>query len=216
MKRIYEKANIFVAIMLVGFTLGFASCSDDDDAKTLSPKVMIGAYEGYMITTAVAPENEDEAGEDPSGIKVSANVKDNAICINNLPIKDIVLSIVGDEDAAEQIAQNVGDVEYNIGYNPQVSADGESIVFAFDAEPEPLKMSMIFPSAIEGEEPQSIAIEVTIEANNSGIYYTADGNMKFELVATKVLVGTDEEMTEMGNFEATTFVFDLFQNRIYE
>lgn len=76
-------------------------------------------------------------------------------------------------------------------------------------------MKMTIPSANEGEEPHSIAIEVVIEVNNAGIYTVEDGNLKFELVATKVLVGSGEEMTEMGNFAPTTFAFNLFKSPIY-
>ncbi len=210
MKRLFESANVFVAMMLLGFSFCFASCSDDDDEPKVSPEVMLGEYYGTMSASSVAPESETE---EPSGVKVTAKLDGTSVCFDNLPVKDIVLSIVGDEAAADQIMEALGNVEYKIAYNPVVNADGNIISLAFNAEP--LKMSMTIPSAIEGEEALTINIEVAIDAKSIGIYTVDDGNLKFELVATKVLVGSGEEMTEMDNFAPTTFAFDLFQNRIY-
>ena len=66
MKKIFSLTNVFVAVMMLGCTLGFSSCSDDDDSPEfttdpveITTKTMYGSYQGKMTTTAI--EAQDDA-----------------------------------------------------------------------------------------------------------------------------------------------------------
>ena len=67
--------------------------------------------------------------------------------ISDFPVKDIVTSIVGDADAAEAIVEQLGPVNYSIGYEPTVSEAGDCISLAFNAEP--LEISCPPPSSAQ-------------------------------------------------------------------
>ena len=71
------------------------------------------------MTTESAPviptENAGES-EEPVGIEVNAEVKDNEIAINKFPVDDLIKSIIEDPDQAEIIIKAIGDINYKIPY----------------------------------------------------------------------------------------------------
>ena len=176
----------------------------------MTTDAVYGEYTGTMTTYTVTTQAEGEE-EAPVGTEVEATVADDTICVNSFPIRDIVLSVVGDEALADQIVEAVGDVDYKIGYKPALAAEQDSISLALN--PEPLKLSVVLPSDSE-EEAAPLAIEVKVETDADGSYAVENGKLIFRIAATEVLIGEGEEQAALPNFTATTFDFDMDQSKV--
>ena len=219
MKKFIRPIQFFAAILLLGCSFTMVSCDNDDENAPVIPDevttdVMYGDYEGKMIVSSVNPnENGDSSEEenDTTGVDISASVKNDTIYFEDYPIKDIVLSIVKDEDTANKIVEAVGKVNYKIGYEPKLTSAKDSITC--NLEPEPLKLSVTIPSSTE-EEPQALQIEVKVEANNNAMYAVEKGNLKFDIHATEVLLGEGEEQIPLDNFEPISMGIEMNQKKV--
>lgn len=215
MKRFLKPTGLFVSMLLVGFSLGTVSCSDDDDNDSgdiITTEAVRGEYTGKMQSwSAVAGIGEDTAddGEQPAGVDVAASVDADSVLIQDFPIKDIVLSIVGDETVAYGIVESVGQVDYRMAYTPALSVAKDSISMELKAEP--LKLNVSIPSTTEGES-TPLVVEVDVEVGSVGKYSVETGNLKFSFAATKVKLGEGDGQTELPSFNATTFDFDMNKN----
>lgn len=208
--------RLFVSMFLLGCSFSFVACSDDENTPKLpdeiTTKTMFGDYTGKMIADNIAPSEGEDTGEGeetPTGVDVSAKVNNDTVYFEQFPIKDIVLTIVKDETLADKIVEAVGDVSYKVGYKPTLTTDKDSINFVLD--PKPLKLSVAIPSDTEGEEPQTLLIEVKVEAGQVAGYAVESKNMKFQFAATEVLLGEGEEQAPLPDFNSTTFNFDMNQ-----
>lgn len=216
MKKTIKTVRFFASLLMLGCALGFTACSDDDENTPQAPDTTVttdavyGEYTGTMTTYTFTTQAEGEE-EAPVGTEVEATVADDTICVNSFPIRDIVLSVVGDEALADQIVEAVGDVDYKIGYKPTLAAEQDSISLALN--PEPLKLSVVLPSDSE-EEATPLAIEVKVETDADGSYAVESGDLKFRFAATEVLIGEGEGQTALPNFTATTFDFDMDQSKV--
>ena len=160
-----------------------------------------------------AHEGEDENGETEPGTDVSATIVNNTVHFEKFPIKDIVLSIVKDENLANQIVEAVGDVNYDVEYVPALTAAKDSIMM--NLNPEPLRLTVTMPAENEGEEAQSLVVEVQVAAGEKKAGYAIEnGNLKFYIDVTKVMLGEDEDRQEFTGFVPTSLHFDMNQNRI--
>lgn len=215
MKRFLKPTSLFVSMLLVGFSLSTVSCSDDDDNNSgdiVTTEAVRGEYTGKMQSwSAVAGSGEDTAddGEQPAGVDVTASVDADSVLIQDFPIKDIVLSIVGDETVADGIVEAVGQVDYRMAYTPALSVAKDSISMELKAEP--LKLNVSIPSTSEGES-TPLVVEVEIEVGSVGKYSVETGNLKFSFAATKVKLGEGDGQTELPSFNSTTFDFDMNKN----
>lgn len=211
MKKTFRPATLFVSLMIMGSTLGLTSCSDDDDVVDnpieVTTKTMYGDYEGKMTTMASTLSKSEEL----VGVNVKANVDNDTVCIKNFPIKDVVMSIVGDEAVADDIVALVGDIDYKIGYKPALSSAKDFILMVM--EPEPLKINLKMPTQ-EGEEAQTMAIEVKVTASDNAEYGVEESKLKFDITATEVMLGEGEEQVALPGFNPTTFSFELNQNKV--
>lgn len=137
MEKQFKAKMLFASLFMLGCTMTFVSCSDDDDNNTPPTEVtaasVYGDYTGTMTTATVSPTdyNGTEEGEQ-TGTAVSAKVEGDTIYFDNFPIKDIVMSVVGDETTADQIVEAVGNVSYKIGYTPTVNEAKDSVMLALD------------------------------------------------------------------------------------
>ena len=211
MKKNFSLTKMFVAVMMLGCTMGFSSCSDDDDAPKnpteITTKTMYGSYQGKMLTTAVEAQDDTE-----KGVEIKATVVNDSVCFESFPVKDLIVSILGDEEAADNIISALGDVSYKIAYTPTLTPAKDFINMAFKAEP--LKLVLAMPSANEGEEAQALNIEVEIEVAEDGKYTVDGGNLAFAISATKVFLGEGESKVEFAGFAPTQFAFNLNQNQV--
>ena len=213
MKRVFKPVKWIFPMLMFGCAFAFTACSDDDENTPVVPdevttEAMYGDYTGKMLTLA-ASSTADEGEDTPEGVDVSAKVDNDTVYLEKFPIKDIVLSIVQDETLADQIVEAVGDVNYKIGYEPTLSEAKDSISFVM--EPEPLKLSLSMPSATG--DAQTMVGEVKVEAVDGAGYAVESGNMKFDLSATEVLLGEGDSQISFPGFSATTFKFDMNQQK---
>lgn len=213
MKRVFKPVKWIFPMLMFGCAFAFTACSDDDENTPVVPdevttEAMYGDYTGKMLTLA-ASSTADEGEDTPEGVDVSAKVDNDTVYLEKFPIKDIVLSIVRDETLADQIVEAVGDVNYKIGYEPTLSEAKDSISFVM--EPEPLKLSLSMPSATG--DAQTMVVEVKVEAVDGAGYAVESGNMKFDLSATEVLLGEGDSQISFPGFSATTFKFDMNQQK---
>lgn len=219
MKRVIKPMCVFVSMLLVGCAFGLTACSNDDENVPQIPDqvttdAMFGKYTGKMTAYSVNPFEGEEPGdgeEVPAAVDVYASVNNDTICFESFPIRDIVLSIVKDEELADMIVEVVGDVNYKTGYEPKLTQDKDSIVFAL--KPEALKLSISIPSDTE-EEAQALQIEVKVEAGDGAAYAVQTGKAKFVLAATEVLLGEGEGQVALEGFSAMTFKFDMNHNDV--
>lgn len=211
MKKFFKSTKLFVSMLVLGCTLGFTSCSDDDDPKLpeeVTTETLTGYYTGKMVSFAVAPtRGEDNGEETPSGVDVKAQVANDTIYFEQFPIKDIVLSVVGDEAVADNIVEAVGDVNYKIGYKAEFTQEKDSIRMVLD--PKPLLLTIAVPASNEDEEPQTLQITVNVKAGEDAGYDIESANMKFYFGATEVLLGEGDNQQALPGFRPTTFHFDM-------
>ena len=207
--------QLFAIMLVAGTSICFTACSDDDDVVIKNPdevtaEIMYGVYTGTMTTSYLATvDGEDNGQETEPGIEISATIDDNTIRFEKFPIRDIVLSIVGDETSADEIVDAVGDVDYSISYEPTLTPEKDRILMTLN--PEPLKLTVEMPASQESADAQTLIVEVLIEAGEQAGYNVEEANVKFSIVATKVMLGEGDEQQELGDFVATTFQFDMNQ-----
>ena len=197
MKNKTRLNKLFASALVMGCTLGFASCDNDDTATPptiVSTQSMYGDYTGVMTSLTIVPY-EEESTDTPEGTAITATVDNDTIYLTDFPIKD-------------QIVEAVGQVDYKIGYTPTLSAAKDSILFTLD--PKPLKLSVNIPGTEEGESLPT-AIEIKVQAAEGANYEGKTTALKFGFQASEVLIGEDQ--TPLEGFTPTTFDFTTVKSR---
>lgn len=207
MKKFMRFNGLLVSAMVLSCSVAFTSCSNDDEEPTPPTKIttdeMFGNYEGRMTTLTAAPKEGEEGEETPAGTDVSTSIDKNTIYFDAFPIRDIVVSIVG-EDAADKIVEAVGDVSYEIAYEPILNKEKDQI--SFELAPKTLVLTVDIPS--EGE-PQKLNIEVKVSAQKNGSYDVKSTDLKFKFSADEVALVNGDEKTLIENFKPTIFDFNM-------
>ena len=197
MKKEMKFNRLFVSLMIAGCTLGFVACSDDDDPQTpTEPKVedVYGDYTGTMQTTIL--EKSVREGEEPAGVDVNAVVKNDTVYFDEFPVRDLVVSIVG-EESADAILEAIGKVSYKVGYEATMTAAKDSVYMAFD--PKPLEIS------VPMDEDNTLTVKVEVAAANKGNYEFETKNLNMGLEASSVTVND----VPFPAFSATGFTFEM-------
>lgn len=215
MKELFVFKNLFVSAVVLSCSLGFTSCGDDDEipfVPPITPQVMYGNFDGKMITFSINPletENGDQ-DETPVGTDISAKVDNDTVYFDKFPIKDIVFSIIKDEEKTNQIIEAIGDVKYKVGYKAQLNAAKDSVCFTLDPKSLNLEFVIPEPAPKEGEEVTPIKVEVKISAVEEYVnsYEISSTNMKFKFRADEVVLGGGEEPI-LVEFTPTVFYFDM-------
>ena len=215
MKELFVFKNRFVSAVVLSCSLGFTSCGDDDEipfVPPITPQVMYGNFDGKMITFSINPletENGDQ-DETPVGTDISAKVDNDTVYFDKFPIKDIVFSIIKDEEKTNQIIEAIGDVKYKVGYKAQLNAAKDSVCFTLDPKSLNLEFVIPEPAPKEGEEVTPIKVEVKISAVEEYVnsYELSSTNMKFKFRADEVVLGGGEEPI-LVEFTPTVFYFDM-------
>ena len=210
MKKVCCFNRFVLFAMALSIVSSFTACSSDDDDSNIpvySLKDVDGTYSGTMLTESEpvnSPENAKE-GEKPAGAEVTAEVKDNQIMIKKLPVDDLIKSIIDNDEVAEGIIANLGEINYNISYTPTFDENKNNILLQL--KPEPLEIKVIAPvqAQEEGEEPAEILITVTIQAEKNGAYTYEGKKLAFIIKATEVKIGEDNYL----DFPITTFTFSM-------
>lgn len=199
--------KLYVPALVLACSIGFASCSDDDNNTppvNITTDEMYGNYEGKMTTFTLGASEGEGDETTPVGADVATKVEKDTIYFDSFPIRDVVVSIVG-EEFADKIVEAVGEVEYKIGYEAMLTEAQDSINFKLD--PKPLMLAITVPS--EGEEVKTLNIEVNVLAEKIGNYDIASTNQKFIFGAKEVYLVDGEDKTPIKTFKPTTFNLDM-------
>lgn len=208
MKKLMRFNGLLVSALMLSCSVAFTSCSNDDEEPTPPAEIttdeMFGNYDGKMMALSITPIEGEEGEEKPVGTDVSARIDKNTVYFDAFPIRDIVVSIVG-EEAADKIVEAVGDVSYEIAYEPILNEEKDQISFKLD--PKPLVLTIDIPS--EGEEPIQLNIEVKVSVDKNGSYDVKSTDLKFNFSADEVAFVNGDEKTPIDDFKPTTFDFNM-------
>lgn len=202
------------AALLVGACCGLVACDEDNDGPTEPDVTAVqGNFTGEMSIVGAAPAEEGE--ETPAGTAVTASVSADKILFEDFPVRDLIVKVVGDETAADQILAQIGQVDYAVPYTAVMSDDKATIKMTLT--PDVMKLTLAeeggnegdggaSETADEGSEGETgVEIEVTITADAEGTYTLESKNLAFNLAATAVKLGG----VELPDFEPITLSFDL-------
>ena len=138
---------------------------------------------------------------------MSVKVDRDTIYFDAFPVKDIIVSLYGEEEAPA-IIEMLGDIKYSVGYTPALSEAQDSV--SFRRPPDPLKATVSVPSESPDAEPAVLNIESQISAEDVGDYELETSNLKFTLTVMQISV-QDEEGTDVSipNFEPMSMEFSM-------
>ena len=206
-----QASSLLAAALLVVGTVGFASCDDDNGGGGTLPSAsdMYGNYVGTVRTVEVTHNEKTESSEGGTseGAEVSVKVDRDTIYFDAFPVKDIIVSLYGEEEAPA-IVEMLGDIKYSVGYTPALSEAQDSV--SFRMAPEPLKATVSVPSESPDAEPAVLNIESRISAEDVGDYELETSNLKFTLTVMQISV-QDEEGADVSipNFEPMSMEFSM-------
>lgn len=199
-----KSVRVFMSLCAMMSVVSFASCSDDDDdqPKGITIDAMYGKYNGTMqiegLKAAALAENET------AGPAINATVDKDKVSFADFPIKDLVIGILGSEEAANGILQLVGKVSYDLAYTPTLNEQKDGIVLALN--PEPLKLSIPID-----EEGNVLVVNVIVKANGNGSYKNEE--LKLSIIAEKVSLGEGESAVEVDDFSPLTLTITMKQEK---
>lgn len=168
----------------------------------ITTDVVWGDFTGNVLMTPIEKEEGNE------GLTITAKVKNDTIIFDDFPIKDIVLSIVKDEETANEIVELVGKINYKIGYEPELSEQKDLVSLTLN--PKPLDLSVNIPIGNEGEI-TLLLVRVKIEATGTSDSYIVESmNLNFKFIVREILIGSkDTDMAEVEGFVPLFFDFDM-------
>lgn len=206
MKHLFLK-NWMKTALLIGACCGMTACDNDDDKHPTPTDItaVCGAYEGTMAVVEASPTT-DENDEKPAGTPIAADVTDKAIVLNDFPVRDLIVKILGTEQGSDQIVEAIGRIDYEIPYTALMSEDKASVVMTLD--PAPLTLTLPLTDggqAREDEETAESEIAVTIQATTAAAYTLATEQLGFYLSVTGIQVGD----TDLPEFSPFSLHFDL-------
>ncbi|MCD8182942.1 MAG: DUF4840 domain-containing protein [Bacteroides sp.] len=166
--------------MILGCSFGFVSCSDDDDnpAEPTTQDAW-GAFKGTML---VVPINSGvNRTAEQAGTAIEATVKNDTVYFDDFAIKDLIASLVPEEEQVEAILKAIGPVKYKIGYKAALNAAKDSVYMTYD--PKPLEITVPMSEEV------TLDVKVDVTALAKGSYKLSSKNFKFGVKAESVTVG---------------------------
>lgn len=194
MKNLKSLRTYLVLVMALGLSVAITSCGDDASGPEItSAKDVEGKYTGKMKVTPLKPEQQNEATEKPVGEDVAAAVEATEVVFAKFPVKDIIESIVPEEQVAA-IIEAIGDVTYKLPYTAALNKEYTQINLTFN--PEPLELEFEAPiiplptnGTREGEEvAPKMKVAVTFSAKEAGVFTYEGKTLKFTMNISKVTV----------------------------
>ena len=189
MKKVYCFNRFVLFVMVLSLATTFTSCSndDDEDIPVYSLKDVEGNYLGKMTTESapVIPTENAGESEEPVGIEVNAEVKDNEIAINKFPVEDLIKSIIEDPDQAEIIIKAIGDINYKIPYTATFNENKDNILLQLQPEPLEIKFDPSTQLTANEKEPTEITVIVTVQADEKGDFAYNGKTLKFAIKRSK-------------------------------
>lgn len=196
MNKVIRNKAFLALFSIVG--ISFASCSSDDNNnfpqnEPVTLEEINGAYTGKAITAQGNIINETNA---------AFLVKENVLSFEQLPVKEIVGSVIADKSKVDETVAKIGKVEYKIDFKATLNDTKTAVVFAF--EPKPLELKVP-----EGEVVKDVV--ATFKAPKQGVFVKQRGisMLSFELDVEKLTVNGTEE----GKFVKVKYVFHPFAKK---
>lgn len=167
-----------ILISLVGISL--TSCTSDDynvePNKPVKIGDEIGEYSGKSYTLQGQWMNEQNT---------LFSAKDSKVVFDNLPVREIVYSVVKDLRKTEDIINKMEKVKYTLAYTSELDTSGTALLLTFT--PEQIK----FTIPVDDKNKEIIANVVT---KNKGVYISNKYDMlQFEWSVDKITVDGVEE-----------------------
>ena len=202
MEKLIKSVRVFMSLCAMLSVVSFASCSDDDDQpKGIAIDAVYGKYSGTMeIEGLKASALTVNATTGPA---IEATVDKDKVSFADFPIKELVIGILGSEEAANGILQLVGKVSYDLAYTPTLNEQKDGIVLALN--PQPLKLSI--PLGADNV----MVVNVMVNANGNGSY--KNGELKLSIIAEKVSLGEGESAEEVNGFSPLTLTITMKQEK---
>ncbi|MBT2621578.1 MULTISPECIES: DUF4840 domain-containing protein [Chryseobacterium] len=162
----------FMALLIGFVSLSLVSCNNDNgpDIPPVKLQDVIGNYRAKLITSQ---------GNIKAEAAVNFTAKKDTIKFTDLPIKEIVKSVVKDPVKAEAALTAIGKVKYNLNYTATINTNYNVLELAFT----PKVLTIQIP--VDGTIKNTV---VTFTAKEKGFYVRQDDGMKFGLVAEKITV----------------------------
>lgn len=216
MKKTIRPLWVYASMLVIGSTFSLTSCSSDDDkgGDIITTDVMYGKYEGTMNILEPAAEGRADDSDNGGGtaeINVSATINNDTVYFDDFPAKEIIHSVIKDEETADKISEAIGQTSYRIGYVPLMAASKDSINLTLN--PEPLVLDISIPSTTE-EEAQTLHVTVQIDAADNAVYSIGDKNAHFGIAATGVSIDNGGEQIPVTNFKEINLAFDMDQTLV--
>ena len=198
-----KSVRVFMSLCAMLSVVSFASCSDDDDQpKGIAIDAVYGKYSGTMeIEGLKASALTVNATTGPA---IEATVDKDKVSFADFPIKELVIGILGSEEAANGILQLVGKVSYDLASTPTLNEQKDGLVLALNHEP--LKLSIPID-----EEGNVLVVNVIVKANGNGSYKNEE--LKLSIIAEKVMLGEGEEAQEFPGFAPLTLTITMNQKK---
>lgn len=209
MKKTIFSAKLFAAILMMGCTLGFTSCNDDDDkngSSDVTPATLYGSYMGQLTTSEAATLDDEET---PQGLAIEAVVKNDSVFFDKFPAKEILEAMNAEDELISSIIETIEAVPFAIAYEPVISSDGTLVSLTFDEES--LEFDVVLT---EGENAKTLKVEVDFEDEVLGTYNVEEGTLDFSMTSKNVSVSTEEDKEEKTNFTPTMIKINLNQCKV--
>lgn len=189
MKNLKKISGLLLLFSCLAIT--FASCDDDDDNNTPLPQVkvedVIGNYSGKLLTTQGKTSHE---------VTATFSATKDIITFTELPVKEIVTSVIKDATKAEAALKELGKVKYELNYTAALTSAKTAVELTF--APKALEIQL----PVDGAKKKVV---VTFTAKQKGVYTTAgkDKTLKLEFTAEKISVdGTNLTPLDAIKYEA--------------
>ena len=203
MKKVYCFNRFVLFVMVLSLATTFTSCSndDDEDIPVYSLKDVEGNYLGKMTTESapVIPTENAGESEEPVGIEVNAEVKDNEIAINKFPVDDLIKSIIEDPDQAEIIIKAIGDINYKIPYTATFNENKDNILLQLQPEPLEIKFDPSTQLTANEKEATEITVIVTVQADEKGDF-AYNGKTFLRNLNLETIIPVDDSVRLLSQF----------------
>ena len=176
------------ATLIALLFLGLIACDKDDPAPIKVEDVQ-GDYTGKVITTQGTKKVETSTG---------ATAKNNVLTFSELPVRQLVLSVLKDSVKTDAAMKTIRKVKYELNYTPKVNAGNTAVDLTF--APKALEVTV----PVEGANKKVV---VTFEAKSAGSY--KNKVLKADMEAVKITV----DGTQVTPFDKIVYSIPSFTKK---
>jgi hypothetical protein len=199
MKSKSKQKFLMASMMMLGCSLFFSSCGEDDATKVPTLDAVKGNYSGKVIVDVPTPSPAllMAASDAAEGVSVSATLKNDTIIFDDFIIKEIAEAIFPEEQT-DSVIKALGKVKYGIGYKAAFDSAKDSIYL--ELSPKPIELSFTL-------EENSVTAVLEVAEVGKGKFALKDKALVFELTIEKMTIN-DEDVED---FVLPTLKYDMKQ-----